>query len=86
MNSNTADLLGAVAGMVTTFALVPQVVKTWRTRSAGDLSLGMFVISSVGLALWLAYGVAIGSAPIVVANTITLVLVAIILVFKLRYK
>lgn len=80
------DLLGLVAGVFTTTAFFPQVVKTWRSKSAGDISLGMFSIFSAGLLLWLAYGVVIGSVPVIVSNAITFVLAATILVFKLRYK
>lgn len=82
----TTNLLGLVAGTLTTLAFVPQVIKTWRTRSTHDISLGMFSLFSLGLLLWLVYGMAIGSAPIVVANTVTLVLALTILYFKLRYK
>jgi MtN3 and saliva related transmembrane protein len=81
-----ANLLGLAAGTLTTAAFVPQVVKIWRTRSTHDISLGMFALFNTGLVLWLLYGVQIGSAPIVIANTITLAFASIILYFKLRYK
>lgn len=81
-----ANLLGLAAGALTTVAFVPQVVKIWRTRSTHDISLGMFALFSTGLVLWLIYGISIGSAPIVIANTITLTLALTILYFKLRYK
>jgi MtN3 and saliva related transmembrane protein len=81
-----ANLLGLAAGTLTTAAFVPQVVKTWRTRSTHDISLGMFALFNSGLVLWLLYGVQIGSVPIVIANTITLAFASIILYFKLRYK
>lgn len=79
-------LLGFAAGALTTVAFVPQVVKTWRTRSTHDISLGMFALFNAGLVLWLVYGIAIGSAPIVIANSITLALSLAILFLKLRYK
>lgn len=82
----TADWLGLVAGTLTTAAFVPQVVKTWRTRSTHDISLGMFSLFSIGLVLWLGYGFLIDSAPIIVTNLVTLVLALTILFFKLRYK
>ena len=82
----TTDLLGLVAGTLTTAAFVPQVVKAWRTRSTSDISLGMFVLFNIGLVLWLAYGVLIGSWPIVLTNVVTLALALTILFFKLRYK
>ena len=82
----TTDLLGLVAGTLTTAAFVPQVVKAWRTRSTSDISLGMFVLFNIGLVLWLAYGVIIGAWPIVLTNVVTLALALTILFFKLRYK
>lgn len=83
---DAGNLLGMIAGTLTTAAFVPQVVKTWRTRSTHDISLGMFALFSSGLVLWLVYGVVIGSLPIVVSNIITLALALTILYFKLRYK
>lgn len=82
----TIDLLGLVAGTLTTAAFVPQVVKIWRTRSTDDISLGMFSLFNAGLLLWLGYGILIGSVPIVVSNLVTLALALTILFFKLRYK
>jgi MtN3 and saliva related transmembrane protein len=83
---DTGNTLGLIAGTLTTLAFVPQVVKTWRTRSTHDISLGMFALFSSGLVLWLIYGFMIGSLPIVVSNIVTLVLALTILFFKLRYK
>lgn len=83
---DTANTLGLIAGTLTTLAFVPQVVKTWRTRSTHDISLGMFALFSSGLVLWLIYGFMIGSLPIVVSNIVTLALALTILFFKLRYK
>jgi len=81
-----ATLLGFAAGALTTVAFVPQVAKTWRTRSTHDISLGMFVLFNTGQVLWLVYGFFISAWPIVVANTVTLALALTILYFKLRYK
>lgn len=81
-----SDLLGSAAGALTTAAFVPQVVKTWKSKSAADLSLGMFLVFAVGVLLWLAYGIAIGAAPIIVANSVTLSLCVAILAMKIRYK
>jgi len=78
-------LLGTAAGSLTTLAFIPQVIKIWRTRSTHDISLGMFVLFSIGLVLWLTYGVLIGSWPVIIANTVTLVLALIIIVFKIRH-
>lgn len=84
MESST--LIGMIAGACTTVAFVPQVVKTWRTRSTEDISLAMFAIFGLGVLLWLVYGLYIDSLPIVIANTITLVLAGTIVVLKLRFK
>lgn len=79
-----ADWLGIVAGSLTTMAFVPQVLKTWKSRSTEDISATMFIIFSLGVTLWITYGVAIRSIPIIIANSITLVLAGVILYFKLR--
>jgi MtN3 and saliva related transmembrane protein len=81
---DSSDLLGLAAGALTTIAFVPQVIKTWRSRSTEDISLAMFSVFSVGVVLWLAYGIAIHSWPIVAANVVTLCLSLTILYFKLR--
>lgn len=79
-----SETLGLMAGALTTAAFVPQVVKTWRTRSAGDFSLPMLLMFVAGIALWLAYGLMANARPVVYANTITLALSSFILVVKLR--
>jgi MtN3 and saliva related transmembrane protein len=75
--------IGMLAAILTTVAFVPQVIKTWRTRSTADISLGMFVILVAGVAAWLIYGLLIGDAPLVLANGVTLLLAGTILFFKL---
>lgn len=79
------EIVGALAGTLTTIAFIPQVIKTWRSRSAEDISLFMFLLFSTGVALWLVYGFAIGSIPVIAANTITLLLALSILALKIRY-
>jgi MtN3 and saliva related transmembrane protein len=83
---NTVQLLGLVAGSLTTAAFLPQVVKTWKTRSAKDLSLGMFLLFCLGVALWLIYGWMVNDVPVIAANLITLMLASTLLFFKLRWK
>lgn len=83
---DTANLLGLLAGTLTTAAFLPQVIKTWRSRSAGDISLVMFALFSLGVLLWIVYGFSVGAVPVIVANVITLLLSMTILVFKIRYK
>jgi MtN3 and saliva related transmembrane protein len=81
-----AKILGLVAGFLTTIAFVPQVVKTWRTKSARDLSLVMFSLFCAGVFLWMIYGFMINEFPVILWNIITLMLALIILFFKLRFK
>ncbi|HET19289.1 MAG TPA: hypothetical protein ENO16_01595 [Chromatiales bacterium] len=83
--SPLADIVGILAATLTTVAFIPQAVKTWKSRHARDLSLGMFLIFTLGVICWLAYGVLIGSWPMIIANTITTGLAGSILFFKLRY-
>ena len=82
----SANTLGLIAGALTTVAFIPQVVKIWKSRHTADISLGMFSIFSVGVLLWLLYGIQLGALPIILSNGITLVLSLTILVFKLKYK
>ncbi|MEO5372673.1 MAG: SemiSWEET transporter [Alphaproteobacteria bacterium] len=79
-----ADILGYVAGTLTTVAFLPQVVKTWRSRSARDLSLVMLLTFTVGVALWIVYGVMIHRWPVIIPNIVTLVLTGLILAFKIN--
>lgn len=81
----TTTLIGLVAAFCTTVAFVPQVVRTWKSRSTKDISLGMFVFYAVGIFAWLVYGVLLGDVPLIASNTITFVLSLIMLGLKLRY-
>ena len=80
------DALGLLAGILTTTAFVPQVYKTWKTRSAKDLSLSMFLIFVMGVLLWLLYGLLKRDLPVIAANSATLILAVTLLVFKLRFR
>ncbi len=82
----TVTLLGLLAGTLTTISFVPQVLKTWKTKSAGDLSLGMYSIFCLGSLLWLIYGLIIYDIPVIAANAVTLALALTLLYFKLFYK
>ena len=77
--------VGTLAGTLTTVSFVPQVIKIWRSRSASDISFGMFTLFSLGVLLWLLYGAAIHSLPIVFSNGITLTLSLSIIAMKLRF-
>ena len=80
----TEDVIGYVAATLTALSFVPQAVKVIRTRKTDDLSLRMYVITAIGLATWLVYGVWIRSFPVIVSNSLTLVLVCVILGIKIR--
>jgi MtN3 and saliva related transmembrane protein len=80
------QLIGLAAGMLTTIAFLPQVIKTWKSRSAKDLSLGMFSLFCLGVAMWLAYGILVMDIPVIAANMLTLMLASTLLFFKLRFK
>ena len=80
------DWTGYAAAFCTTAAFVPQVLRVWRTRSTGDISLRMFLVLVTGLCLWVAYGLGRGELPVGVAHGATLLLAGTILFFKLRYR
>lgn len=79
------DLVGSLAAFLTTIAFVPQVLKIWRSKSARDISMPMYLSFTAGVALWLVYGVMIASTPIVVANIVTLCLALAVIVMKRRW-
>ena len=76
--------IGFVAGILTAFAFLPQELKTWHTRSSEDLSPVMLGAQSTGVALWIVYGVAIDSGPVILANAVTLLLCLTLIAFKRR--
>ena len=81
-----ANLLGLSAGTLTTAAFVPQALKIWQSKSAADVSYSMFFIFSTGVFLWLLYGIAIGAAPVIITNVITLALAILIIILKTKYR
>ncbi len=80
------EIIGLVAAFLTTGAFVPQVYKTWKTKSTDDISLTMYLVLFIGLMLWLAYGISLNSLPMILANSFTGVLVLMVIVFKFKYK
>jgi len=78
--------LGLLAGALTTVSFLPQLVKVWRSRSAGDISLAMYLIITTGFLLWLLYGVIIASVPVILANAVTLLIAVMILILKIKYR
>ena len=80
------EILGLVAGTITSITFLPQVVKIWQTKSAKDLSLMMLLLLMLGVVLWLIYGLVVMSAAIIYTNSMVLAMSLIMLYFKLRFK
>lgn len=79
------EWMGVVAATLTTLAFVPQAVKTIRTRDTHSISLGMYVVFTIGIMFWFGYGISLDSWPMIISNAITFVLAATILALKLRH-
>lgn len=80
------EIVGLVAATLTTAAFVPQVYKTWKTKSVKELSLTMYLVMFMGILLWLTYGILINSFSIMLANIVTGLLVLLLIYLKLRHK
>ena len=80
------EIIGLMAALLTTAAYVPQAYKTWKTKSAGNISLTMYIAMFIGIILWLIYGIHLQSLAMIIANTVTAILTLMILIFKIRYK
>ena len=79
------NIIGYTAGFLTTAALLPQLLKTWKTKSAKDLSLGMLWTFNLGVIFWLTYGILSADRPLILWNTITMFMASLILIMKLKY-
>ena len=77
--------VGYAAGTLTTIAFLPQVLHVWKTKSADDLNWGMLLSFTVGVALWLTYGIGIRQLPVILPNVVTLALQLAIIFLKVRY-
>ena len=80
------NIIGIAAGTLTTASFVPQVIKIWKTKSSKDVSLGMFFVLAAGVGLWIVYGVMARALPVILANSVTLVLAAVILALKIQFN
>jgi MtN3 and saliva related transmembrane protein len=85
MHLSLVEMIGFAAAFCTTVSFVPQLVRVLQLRSARDISLGMFLLFSLGVFLWLVYGLSIHSMPVIVSNAVTLLLSVSILILKLRF-
>ncbi|PIQ68444.1 MAG: hypothetical protein COV91_04085 [Candidatus Taylorbacteria bacterium CG11_big_fil_rev_8_21_14_0_20_46_11] len=80
------ELLGFVAGLLVSISLLPQLIKSWRTKSTSDISISWGLINLSGQVLWIVYGAFIGSASLVVMSSITFLFSLSLVFLKMRYK
>jgi MtN3 and saliva related transmembrane protein len=80
-----AESIGSLAAILTTTAFIPQVWQVWRSKHTKDISLSMYALFTSGVALWLAYGILLLAWPIIIANSITLLLAGSVLILKLKF-
>jgi MtN3 and saliva related transmembrane protein len=83
---NWVDIFGYIGAFLSAITFIPQVYKTWQTKSAGDLSVWMILIVVLSTIVWLVYAFAVHSGPVIAANVIVLVLALVLLYFKLTFK
>ncbi|WP_271405727.1 SemiSWEET family sugar transporter [Tenacibaculum soleae] len=83
---NFYEILGLLAATLTTASFLPQVYKTWKTKSTEGLSLVMYSVFFIGIVLWLIYGIHLKSIPMILANSITAVSSLFLVIMKLKYK
>lgn len=79
------EIIGMIAAVLTTAAYLPQTVKVLRTKNTRDLSLGMYIMITSGIAGWLVYGIMLESPSLILANGLSVIMAAIILVMKIRH-
>jgi len=80
------EVIGITAGILSCTMFLPQVIKTWKSKSTNDVSLAMFLIAAIGAFLWLVYGILIDSFSITFTNVFVFILSVIMLYLKIRYK
>jgi MtN3 and saliva related transmembrane protein len=80
------DYFGYFGSFLTSITFVPQVYKAWKTKSVGDLSLWMVLIVVLSASVWLVYGIGIDSKPVMIANSIILLMALLLVYFKLTFK
>jgi len=85
MKINYTAIIGLIAGTCTTLSLLPQVIKTIKTRETKDISMAMYIILMSGMLLWIIYGVLIEAPPVILANAFSLLLALIVLILKIKY-
>ena len=83
---NGVDILGYSAGAITSLTFLPQVIKTYKERSAKDISLMMFLIAALNEIMWVVYGILLNNWIIILTNAVILVMSLTMIYFKLKYK
>lgn len=86
MTIDIYEIIGLIAAILTTTAFVPQVYKTWKSKSADNLSLTMYLVFFTGIVLWFIYGIHLNSLAMIIANAITGLLTIVLIYFKLTFK
>jgi MtN3 and saliva related transmembrane protein len=79
------EIIGYIAALLTTIAFLPQALHSWQTRDLSGISLPMYLLFTLGVALWFIYGVLIDSWPVILANAVTFLLAAMVLVLKILH-
>ncbi|MFA7074034.1 MAG: SemiSWEET transporter [Endomicrobiaceae bacterium] len=79
------EVLGYISAVLTTIAFIPQILKTFKTKSAKDVSMGMFVIFTAGVFLWIIYGLLTNTKPVLIANIIIFCLSLTQIILKIKY-
>lgn len=79
-------LIGYLAGTLTTVSFLPQVIRSYKTRSTHDISFKMLLLFGAGMLLWTIYGILVNSMPIIAANVITFALVVVLMAMKVKYN
>ena len=80
------EYLGYFAGFCTTVSFIPQVLKVWKSKNVNGISLCMFIIFTTGVSCWLIYGMLLKNIPLIIANTLTLVLAIIVLIGIIKFE
>jgi MtN3 and saliva related transmembrane protein len=83
---NSIEILGLIAGTITSITFLPQVIQIYKTKSAKDLSLQMLLLLILGVSMWLIYGIIIKSPSIIYTNSMVLVMSMIMMYFKFKFK
>jgi MtN3 and saliva related transmembrane protein len=83
---DSIELIGLLGALLSSITFIPQVVRTWQIKSAGDLSMGMLLIVFTSTIVWLIYGFALNLLPVIIANGIIFLLSLLLIYFKIKFK